>query len=570
MEFLHQKVSTETYCLDLRTGNAILIVMDMTRGWTAVRNGLIFFTLIVLSLLMGPKVGAQFSGPAFWKKRSVVIPSASWIKTLGGSGSDAGYSVAVDNNGSVYAAGCYLNNSTNTNVATDFANNALNGKTTTAVCYAFVAKLDASGGQIWIKSLGGTGGATVNSLALDSSGNIYVTGGFLNTSTNANSVTDFAGNVLNGKTTTANYDVFVAKLDSSGNQQWIKTLGGTDNDRGNSIAVDSSANSYVLGFYTNTSTNTNTVTDFAGNVLGGKAASASDDIFVTKLDASGTQQWIKTLGGAADDDGNGLALDGAGNLYVVGGHYNTSANVNAVTDFAGNALNGKTTTATVDVYLAKLSTSAGAQLWIRTLGGKEHDYGRAVAADSSGNVYVTGSFKTNAANVDAVTDFAGTALSAKTSTTGYDSFVTKLDTSGTQQWIRVLGGTNDDDGSAITVDGSGNVYVTGGYRNSTTNGNSNTDYAGNVLNGKSTVLTKDDAFVVKLNASGTQQWIKTLGGANTDSGAAIGLDVSGNIYVLGGYRNDNINTNAVTDFAGSALNGKTSTASTEVFVVKNP
>lgn len=534
------------------------------------RKEMIFLTLMIVLILSSTRGWAQFSGTAFWKKRSVSIPSTSWLKILGGSGSDSGTSLAVDNAGSIYATGCYTNSSSDANSVTDFAGNALNGKTATATCYAFVAKLDASGSQIWIKSLGGTGGSGANSLALDNSGNIYVTGTFFNTSTNANSVTDFAGNTLNGKTTTASYDVFVAKLDASGNQQWIKTLGGTNNDRGNSIAVDSSANSYILGFYTNASTNTNTVTDFAGNVLSGKSSSASDDIFVTKLDASGAQQWIKTLGGAADDDGNAVALDGAGNLYVVGGHYNTSANVNAVTDFAGNALNGKTTTATVDVYLAKLSTSAGAQLWIRTLGGKEHDYGRAVAADSSGNVYVTGSFKTNAANVDAVTDFAGTALSAKTSTTGYDSFVTKLDTSGTQQWIRVLGGTNDDDGSAITVDGSGNVYVTGGYRNSTTNGNSNTDYAGNVLNGKSTVLTKDDAFVVKLNASGSQQWIKTLGGANTDSGAAIGSDVSGNIYVLGGYRNDNINTNAVTDFTGSALNGKTSTASTEVFVVKNP
>lgn len=420
-----------------------------------------------------------------------------------------------------------------------------------------------SGGatQSWIKTLGGGLTDKVNSVAVDSSGNVYVTGQYTNTSANASAVTDFAGANLNGKTATSSLDVFVAKFNSSGAQQWIKTLGGTSTDNGASVAVDSSGNVYVAGNYTNTTTNANSVTDFAGAALNGKTATASTDGFIAKLNSSGTQQWIKTIGGTGSDGVLGVAVDASLNVYVNGAYVNTSANASSVKDFSAANLNGLTTTSSADAFVAKLDSS-GTQQWIKTFGGKGTDNSIGIALDSSANVYVTGNYTAVTGASYAVVDFSGASVLGYAMIASNDIYVAKLNTSGTQQWIKTMGGADSDVTAAIAVDSSSNVYVSGSADNST---GAVTDFSGS---SGPTGFASADVFVAKLNSSGTQQWIKEMGGSSSDSAKGVSVDSSGNVFVAGYYSNDSSNSDAAVDFAGAALAGRSGLSSSLAFVAK--
>ena len=286
---------------------------------------------------------------------------------------------------------------------------------------------------------------------------------------------------------------------------WIATLGGANNDYGNGIAVDGSGNVYIAG-YTQSS------------------GAGSYDVLIAKYNTSGTIQWQRTLGGGNADYGEGIAVDGSGNVYISG---TTQKNSGYPGDDA--------------VLIAKYDTS-GAIQWQRTLSGNANDYGRGIAVDGSGNVYITGytySSGGSAAVLIAKYNTSGTfqwqrTLGGVTSDVGYDIavdgsgnvyisgatyisgagsydvLIAKYDTSGTIQWQRTLGGANDDSGQDIAVDGSGNVYITGFSGAG----------SGNVL-------------IAKYDTSGTIQWQRTLGGGNADYGEGIAVDGSGNVYITG-------------------------------------
>lgn len=496
---------------------------------------------------------------AFWQKLT-----PAWIKTIGGTSSDSARSVAVDSSGNIYVAGTYVNDSSNSKTVTDFNGAALNGTKSTLVTNVYVAKLDSSGTVQWIKTMGGN--AFPDDITLDSSGNVYVVGYYNNDSANTKIVIDFSGATLNGKTSTASNDGFVAKLNNSGVQQWIKTIGGTGLDDAKAVAVDSSGNVYAGGGYSNDSSNSKTVTDFSGATLNGKTTGAVHDAYVAKFDASGNQLWIKTLGGSSTDRVNTLAVDGSSNVYVGGQFVNDSSNTNSVTDFSGATLNGKSTTAGYDAYVAKLNTS-GTHQWTKTLGGSDYDAVHGMRLDNSDNIYAAGSYSNDSSNSKTVTGFDGTSINGLTTLVDSDVFMIKLDTNGTQQLIKTMGGQGADNGYSVAVDSSGNIYVAGYYENDSINTNTVKDFSGATLNGKTTTIS-GEAFVVRLNASGTQQWIKTLGGTYSNELAKKVAVGSGNVYVVGEYRNDSINTNTVTDFAGDILYGKTASNTSEGFLAK--
>jgi hypothetical protein len=283
------------------------------------------------------------------------------------------------------------------------------------------------------------------------------------------------------------------------NLAWSTYVGASGYEGGYGIAVDNSGSVYVTG-YTTSSDWTNGGFDTSYN--------GGDDAFVVKLSSSGAHLWSTYLGGSGDDQGNGIAVNGAGNVFVAG----TTASAGWTSSGFDTSYNGGD-----DAFVVKLSSS-GAHLWSTYLGGSGSETGKAIATDGSGNVYVTGE--------TASSGWTSGGFDTSYNGGGYyqmDAFAAKLSADGTHLWSTYLGGSNDDGGYGIAVDSSGNVLVTGGtWSASWTSGGWDTSYNSN-----------EDGFVAKLSTDGSHLWSTYLGGDSGDWGNGIAVDVSGNVHVVG-------------------------------------
>ena len=343
----------------------------------------------------------------------------------------------------------------------------------------------------WNPFFSGTGYGSPGRVAVDGIGNIYIVG---TSSANwgQNPVRAFQGGS----------DAFVAKVNASGVLQWVTFLGGTEQDRGNGIAI-SGSDVFVVGT-SDATWGQNPVRAFQGGF---------SDAFVAKLDAaSGILQWHTFLGGADRDEGNGIALDTIGNVYLTG----TSSATWGTTvprPFSGVR----------DAFVAKLSAANGVLQWNTFLGGVGIDEGAYIATDASGNVYVVGS------STDGWGESPVRAYSA-----GQDAFAVKLDTYGALQWHTFLGGAGEDRGYAIIATAGGDsIYAAG----------SSVASWGAPLRAYS---AWEDGFVVKLNGSGVLQWNTFLGGEWNDRSDGLALDTVGNLYVKG--RSDSAWGEPVSDY----------------------
>ena len=212
----------------------------------------------------------------------------------------------------------------------------------------------------FLLTFGGSGIETdIAGIAVDSSDNIYITGTSLGTNV-------YGANVTSG----TNDDIFVAKLNSSGEVQWVYTAGGTGRDRGRKIALDSSGNIYVVGYYRN-------VVDFGG---GDVTSNGNWDAFLLKLNNSGTFQWVKTFGDTLNDLGRDVVVDSNDNVYMLG-DFRGNPNFPGITDGLIATL--------ADMFLLKVNSS-GDNVWVYTgtsISGDES--ARALAIDSSDNLYLS-------------------------------------------------------------------------------------------------------------------------------------------------------------------------------------
>src|ERR1700674_2746592 len=351
---------------------------------------------------------------------------------------------------------------------------------------------------LWNTFLGGSGISVGRGIAVDGSGSVYVAG---------TSEAPWGSPV---RAYAADTDAFVARLDATGALVWNTFLGGPGADYGQAIAVDGRGYVYVAGtsapgqaIAANGSGNL-AVVDTRPAMWGTspvRAYTVGRDAFVAKLDAAkGTLVWNTFLGGLGSDEGLGIAVDGGGNVYVVGTS-NATWGSGPVRAYAV----GK------DAFAAKLNATNGALVWNTFLGGSGSDEGFGIAVDGGGNVYVAG------------TSDAPWGSPARAHTAGNDAFAAKLNAaSGVLVWNTFLGRSGKYSAAGIAVDRGGDVYVTG---------TSNATWGSPVR----AYTAGDDAFAARVDAtSGALVWNTFLGGpARTDQGRGIAVDGGGNVYVAG-------------------------------------
>jgi hypothetical protein len=362
--------------------------------------------------------------------------------------------------------------------------------------------------------LGGSGGDVGYGITVDNSGNAYVTG-FTGSS-------DFPTlNPLQGQG--GNGDVFVTKLNATGSALVYSTyIGGNGSDTGFAIAVDSSGNAYVAGG--TSSNNFPTVNPLQSTYGGG-----SSDAFLAELNASGSALIYSTyIGGSLADQGEGVAVDAAGNASVTG--FTSSTNFPTVNPFQAANSGG------VDAFVAKVKP-AGTLAYSSYLGGSGTDVGIGIAVDGSGDAYIVGSTSsTDFPIINPVQPFNAGGME--------DAFVTEINSSGSALvYSTYLGGSDLDVGVGIAADTSGAAYVTG-YTLSTDFPTKNPFQPANGGN--------SDAFIAKLHPLGSGLIYSTyLGGINADTASSIAVDGSGSVYIVGSTNSTNFPTvNPVQPFIG--------------------
>ena len=406
---------------------------------------------------------------------------------------------------------------------------------------------------LWAKKAGGSGGDSLYSMSGDGAGNVYIAGSFAGTAT-------FGTNSL---TSNGSDDIFIAKLDSTGNYLWARKAGSVNGDYANSVTVDKAGNVYVTG-------------DFNGSVTFGTTILNSSNgysAFIVKLDSAGNFLWATKPGGYSS--GRSIAVDGVGNACVAG-YFSGVATFGATTLTNGGV-------GSMEAFVAKLDT-AGNFLWARRAGGNSQHVPIAVAADDAGNAWVAGSIydsvtigtnsltglpgaaQTFIAKLDSAgnylwvkqcvggTDFPrgesiayslavdGTGkvnatgkfsgrvnfgTTTLTNASGYIVFVTQLDSAGNFLWATNGGVPNGNiDPYSVAVDGAGSVYVAGRY------------YSGNAVFGTITLTNvgASDAFVAKLDNTGHFLWALNIGGSDYDSANSVAVDGAGDVLVGGVFR----------------------------------
>jgi hypothetical protein len=424
----------------------------------------------------------------------IIDPTLSYSTYLGGSGDDTPDRITVDSGGNAYVTG-YTS-------STDFPTaSPLQPPFGGGAEDAFVAKLNVTGDAlVYSTYLGGSNDDGGYGIAVDASGNTYLTG--------YTSSTDFpTASPLQPVSGGGPEDAFVAKLNATGNVLVYSTyLGGSGYDYGSTIVADTAGNVYVTG--------PTSSTDFpTANALQPAFGGGPEDGFVAKLNAAGDALVYSTyLGGSGDDSGDLMVVDASGNVYVTGPTSSTDfPTVNPLQPAFGGG--------TADGFVAKLNAAGDALVYSTYLGGSDEDFGRSIAVDASGNAYVTG--QTSSADFPTVSPLQP-AFSGGTT----DGFVAKLNAAGSALvYSTYLGGSDEDFGDSITVDTSGDVYVTGGTYS--------TDFP-TVSPLQPASGGSQDAFITKLNAAGNAIVFSTyLGGSGEDRTFGMALDLLADVYVVG-------------------------------------
>lgn len=412
-----------------------------------------------------------------------------WAKKMGGSLSDYGLSIELDQFGNIYTTGYFQG------IADFDPNGGVYNMTSAGSEDFFILKLNASGNFVWAKRIGGTSFDESQDITIDVSGNVYTTGTFRYTADFDPGVGSF------NLTSVGDNDIFISKLDSSGNFVWAKQIGNTPNEFTYALTLDSFGNIYTVGGFEGT-------LDFDPNAgIYNLTATGNLNIFISKLNSNGNFIWAKRMGGNSSSFGNAITLDKSGYIFITG-------EFDGIVDFdpSINIFN-LTSNGADDMYIAKLD-SGGNFLWAKSLGGAFQDDGISLAVDTIGNVYTTGIYSGSM-------DFdPGAGIFILPGAGYFDIFILKLDALGNFVWAKNMGGPLDDYGYGIQVDLSGNVYTTGLFQDTV-------DFDPGAGVSKLISSGNEDIFIHKLNTCQPTNYSFSINACDSFS-------LNGKIYITSG------------------------------------
>ncbi|MFA6922804.1 MAG: SBBP repeat-containing protein [Bacteroidales bacterium] len=308
---------------------------------------------------------APVNRSAFLVKINPKNGKALWAAQVNGTYYQEGTSLTFDNSGNIYVAGNFYDTAyfNRKKITCDSVYNTTDTLTSKGKSDIFIAKYDSLGMLIWVKRFGGAKNDECNSIACDRNNDIFFTGTFENLSYFDNTLLN-----SNGK-----QDVFIAKLDKSGNVLWAKQSGGGDEDVAKGIAIDTNSNVFVTGYFSG-------IALFGTKLLTSRGRA---DIFLSKYDSIGNLQWTKQAGAEGWDKANAITMDDSGNVYIAGSYSGKAI-------FDSTKIASKTNS--IDVYIAKYNSVTGDFKYVIDAGGKGIDEANGIKICKNENIYVTGSF----------------------------------------------------------------------------------------------------------------------------------------------------------------------------------
>lgn len=414
---------------------------------------------------------------------------------LGGGAFDEAYGIALDAAGNAYVTGATSSN--DFNVVNAYQENNSGGGSD-----AFLAKINSNGTTlVYSTYLGGSGVDVAYGVAIDANINAYITGHTFSTNFPLQNPLQNANR--------GNADAFITRFNLTGSGLVYSTyLGGAGGDFGRGIIIDVGAQAIVTGRTASTDFNTRNPLQATNR--------GNFDAFVSKLNITGSQLVYSTyLGGAGDDFGFGIALDGSSNVYLTGDTNSTDFNTQ-------NPLQASNRGG-LDAFVTKINSGGSGLVYSTYLGGSGEDLASSIALDTAGNAYITGLTSSN--------DYATISPIQASSRGGLEVFVTKIFADASSiAFNTYFGGNGSDTGNAIAVDSGGSCYVTGAT--TSTNFPTRSPIQGNNKGGL-------DVFVAKFNSTGTNIIYSTyLGGIFGEVGRGIAVDLGGSVWITGGTFSD--------------------------------
>ncbi len=414
----------------------------------------------------------------------------------------------------------------------------------------FIVKFNNLGVRQWATYYGGSSDDMGIAITSDYLGNLYITG---NTFSSNLPTYNPGGNAYFQSTNGGSCDIFILKFTENGVRLWATYYGGFGSDVGYAITTDADANLLITG-------NTYSTTNFPLFDPGGGAyfqathAGGIYDAYILKFSNTGARLWATYYGGSDEDHGYGITTDSLGNIFVTG---MTRSNNFPLHDAGGGAYFQNTIGGYRTAFILKF-TNMGQRQWATYYGGSINDYGRAIATDNLGDVYVVGN--TSSTNFPTFNP-GGTSYYQGTLAGSDDAFILKFNNNGVRLWATYYGGSSGDIARAITIHNSRQIYITG----NTLSSNFPTYDLGGGAFYQGTLSGGHEIFILGFSPIGERFWATYYGGSSTDYGMSIATDSFGNIFVTGFSLSSNFPT--LNPFQNAYYQG-TNAGSYDAYIIK--